>query len=131
MKLLEYLFDKANLFLVALISFFSGTIFTLFFILLFNAPPLGFNMPLSMSLLCGCMASFLFTCIVIQSRRSGVFYKYYYEVEDLIKKASTVEELESIFNNELQKLRGLSMGYPHSLKIVYLMGLIEGKLKTF
>jgi hypothetical protein len=126
MKLFDFLFEKASLLVVALVSFVSGAVIcflTLFVITI----TFHFEIFLYVSLLSGGVFSLLFINMVYEIRKSEIFYNYYDKVVEMVDNAKTIDELENIFDNEVKILRGLSRDGSHTQKITYVLGLIHGK----
>jgi hypothetical protein len=126
MKLFDFLFEKASLLVVGLVSFFFGAVicFLTLFVITITFP---FEIILYVSLLSGGVFSLLFINMVYESRKSEIFYNYYDKVVEMVDNAKTIDELENIFDNEVKILRGLSRGGSHTQKITYVLGLIHGK----
>jgi hypothetical protein len=126
MKLFDFLFEKASLLVVALVSFVSGAVIC-FLTLVIAAITFHFEIFLYVSLFSGVVFSLLFINMVYESRKSEIFYNYYDKVVEMVDNAKTIDELENIFDNEVKILRGLSRGGSHTQKITYVLGLIDGK----
>jgi len=126
MKLFDFLFEKASLLVVGLVSFVSGAVicFLTLFVISITFP---FEIFLYVSLFSGVVFSLLFINMVYESRKSEIFYNYYDKVVEMVDNAKTIDELENIFDNEVKILRGLSRGGSHTQKITYVLGLIHGK----
>jgi hypothetical protein len=129
MKLFDFLFEKASLLVVALVSFVSGAVicFLTLFVIAITFLTFHFEIFLYVSLFSGVVFSLLFINMVYESRKSEIFYNYYDKVVEMVDNVKTIDELENIFDNEVKILRGLSRGGSHTQKITYVLGLIHGK----
>lgn len=74
--------------------------------------------------------SYLITWLIGLARASVKFWEYSKVVAELIEKEnSNLEEMERIFNVEFKKLKGMSMGEPHSREVLRLYTILNTKYK--
>ena len=66
---------------------------------------------------------------VSMSNKSEKFWEYSKEVQALIDKAETKEELGSIYKNEFQTLRDLAQGGPHGTELMKQYTILQTKYK--
>ena len=62
-------------------------------------------------------------------KSSDAFWRYAREIENLIENAETKDELQTIYNNEFQKLVKMQMGKTHSTMLVKLDSTLTTKYK--
>lgn len=67
--------------------------------------------------------------MVSMSNKSEKFWDYSKEVQALIDKAETKEELGSIYKNEFQTLRDLAQGGPHGTELTKQYTILQTKYK--
>lgn len=117
MKFINYIYKKANLFIVFLFGWlFSATmIFVLFYFLTTDNGKLVINSRncFTVAAASGVLFGLMFMMMISLGRRSDKFWEYSEDVSKLIDKAETKKDLESVFNNEFQTLRKLAQGGPH------------------
>jgi hypothetical protein len=132
MKRINHFFEKASLWKVYVVGWFlTGLFMASMFYLLPSSPAL--DMSLGKCLKVGAMAGLMFggmlTAMTSMMRKSSVFWEFAHEVEDKVEKANTKVELESIFENEFQELKKMSMGIPHSQELNKLYHIMKTKHK--
>lgn len=132
MKKINYIFDEAPLWQ----TFIFGWVFTgTFTFLLFQFFPDGTELPrnwflnLKIGFFMGIPFGLMTMLIGSTSRKSNKFWNYAKEVEALIDEAETKEVLQSIFDNEFQKLRKLQQGHPHGSELVKQYTKLKTKYK--
>lgn len=132
MKALNTFFEKAPLWQV----YIFGWLFTAgFTFLLFQFFPDGTESVrnwitnLKIGALMGLPFGLMLFLMASMGRKSTKFWDYAKEVESLIDKAETKEELSSIYKNEFNTLRNLSMGNPHSMELTRLFAILQTKHK--
>jgi hypothetical protein len=77
----------------------------------------------------GILFGLMFMLMISITRKSSKFWDYSKEVESLIGKAETKEELDSIYKGEFQSLRELAQGGPHLSELTRQYTIIQTKYK--
>lgn len=130
MKALNNFLLKAPLWQVYLFGwFFTGGFMASLFYLFPSTPELDFSgiRCLKVGALSGLIFGLAIMLAVLMIRKSSKFWAYAETVEEIIQKASTKEELESIFENEFQTLREMSLGRPHTQELTKLYHIMKTK----
>jgi len=132
MKRLENFLDTASTWKVFIFGWvFSGVLAFLLFQFLPDGTELerdafiNFKIGATMGIILG----LVFALLNSMAKKSQKFWDYSKEVKSLIDKAETKEELSSIYKNEFNTLRNLSMGNPHSMELTRLFAILQTKHK--
>lgn len=115
MKAFNTFFDKTTLWKVFILGWaFTGG-FSFLSFELFSMPEANFNTITNLKIgsTMGIPFGLLVTLMISMSRKSQKFWDYAKEVEALIDKTETKDELSSIWENEFQTLRMLAQGGAH------------------
>ena len=133
MKSINNFFDKAPLWKIYI---FGWTLFSLFTFAMFEWVTIlisGTVLPTIVNLKIGATTGILFglmfMLMISMTRKSSKFWDYSKEVESLIDKAETKEELGSIYKGEFQSLRELAQGGPHISELTRQYTIIQTKYK--
>lgn len=133
MKSINNFFDKAPLWKIYI---FGWTLFSLFTFAMFEWVTIlisGTVLPTIVNLKIGATTGILFglmfMLMISMTRKSSKFWDYSKEVESLIDKAETKEELGSIYKGEFQSLRELAQGGPHLSELTRQYTIIQTKYK--
>lgn len=132
MKTINTFFEKAPLWQIYIFGWLFTTGFTF---LVFQFFPDGTesvrnwitNLKIGASM--GLPFGLMVVLMTSMGRKSTKFWDYAKEVESLIDKSETKEELSSIYKNEFNTLRNLSMGNPHSMELTRLFAILQTKHK--
>ena len=132
MKAINIFFEKAALWKVYIVGwFFTGLFMASMFYFLPGSPELDMSLGncLKVGALSGLVFGGMMTAMVSMMRKSSNFWDFAHEVEAKVEAANTKVELESIFDNEFQELRKMSMGRPHSQELTKLYHIMKTKHK--
>ena len=132
MKTVSNFLEKASLWKVYIAGwFFTGLFMFSLFSLFPSSSDLDFSIGncLKVGALSGLVFGGMMTAMVSMMRKSSNFWDFSHEVEAKVEAANTKVELESIFDNEFQELRKMSMGRPHSQELTKLYHIMKTKHK--
>ena len=136
MKKLNNFLEKAPLWQIYIFGFFvTGSMTTsIFYGIQFIAETGELDFSLKAYIIFGTIMGTLFgliiTLIFSMFRKSQIFWEYSTKVvENLIEKAKTKDELQSIFENQFQELRKKCQGGPQISELRRLYTIIETKSK--
>ena len=132
MKTINNFFEKAALWKVYIAGwFFTGLFMFSLFFLFPSTSDLDFSIGncLKVGAISGLVFGGMMTAMVSMMRSSSKFWDFAHEVELKVEIANTKMELESIFDNEFQELRKMSMGRPHSQELTKLYHIMKTKHK--
>ena len=126
MKFINYIYSKAPMWILYLIGslIMSISSFVLFIISNYSLTLSGsFKSSLTIGLFFG-----LFFCAFMHLIRNDIkFWDSAKNVEELIEKAETREDLENVFKNEFSILRKMNTDIRHSAELTRLHSLIKMK----
>jgi len=132
MKTLNNFLDKAPLWQVYIFGWlFTGAFtFSLFFLIPSNPEmDLSWDKCLKAGALTGLLFGLMVMLMVSMMRKSSDFWKYAEVVEKAIEKANSKEDLEAIFENDFQTLKGMCQGGPHNNELTKLYHIMKTKHK--
>lgn len=75
----------------------------------------------------GFLSAALITSLIWIVRRSWKFWEYAEFIKELSEKAETKDEIESIYKNHFIKLQSISLGQPHSSKLLEIYTILKVK----
>jgi hypothetical protein len=117
MKSINNFFDKAPLWKIYIFGWAFTSLFTFVMFEWFTILIGGTVLPTIVNFKIGATTGILFGLMVMlmvsMMRKSTKFWNYAKEVEELIDKAETKDELGSIWKGEFQSLREQAQGGPH------------------
>jgi hypothetical protein len=136
MNKINQFFDKSPLWQIYIFGwFFTGAfVAALFYGLQLIDPPnskmliTGINC-IKMGALTGILFGLMIMLMVSMMRKSQIFWDYAKEIEGLIEKAETKDELGSIWKGEFQDLRKLAQGGPHLSELTRQYTIMQTKYK--
>jgi hypothetical protein len=136
-KILNNFIDKAPLWQIYIFGWFFTGVFTalIFYGLdrLIDPPNSEILITgikcIKMGAMSGLLFGLMFSLMVSMMRKSQIFWDYVKEVESIVEKAKTKEELDLIFNNEFQDLRKKCQGGPQSTELNRIYTIMKTKYK--
>ena len=133
MKAINNFFDKAPLWKIYIFGWalFSLSTFAMFewVTILISGTVLPTIVNLKIGATTGILFGLMFMLMFSVTRKSNKFWDYSKEVESLIDKAETKEELGSIWKGEFQSLRELAQGGPHLSELTRQYTIMQIKYK--
>jgi len=133
MKSINNFFDKAPLWKIyifgwALTGLFTFSMFEwVTFLVRGTVLPTIVNLKIGATT--GILFGLMFMLMISITRKSNKFWNYSKEVESLIDKAETKEELGSIYKDEFQSLIELAQGGPHQYELKRQYAIMQTKYK--
>jgi hypothetical protein len=133
MKSINNFFDKAPLWKIyifgwALTGLFTFSMFEcVTFLVRGTVLPTIVNLKIGATT--GILLGLMFMLMISITRKSNKFWNYSKEVESLIDKAETKEELGSIYKDEFQSLIELAQGGPHQYELKRQYAIMQTKYK--
>lgn len=133
MKSINNFFDKAPLWKIYIFGWALTGLFTFamfeWVTILISGTVLPTIVNLKIGATTGILFGLMFMLMISMTRKSSKFWDYSKEVESLIDKAETKDDLDLIFNNEFRSLRELSQGGPHYVELKRQYAIIQTKYK--
>ena len=141
MKTINKFLEEAHLFKVFLCGWlFFGSVAFCLFVLLTEIPdpeqfdyikPISTIINIKIGAGIGFVFGLLFMITTSMARKSDKFWNYSKIVEDAVKLAKTKSELKSVYDDELQTLRRMSLGGPQNYKVQEISTIINTKYQGF
>lgn len=133
MKSINNFFDKAPLWKIYIFGWTFSGLFTFamfeWVAILISGTVLPTTVNLKIGATTGILLGLIFMLMILMARKSDKFWAYSKEVESLIDKAETKEELGSIYKGEFQSLRELAQGGPHLSELTRQYAIMQTKYK--
>ena len=133
MKAINNFFNKAPLWKIYIFGWALTGLFTFatfeWVTILISGTVLPTIVNLKIGATTGILLGLMFMLMFSVTRKSNKFWDYSKEVESLIDKAETKEELDSIYKGEFQSLRELGQGGAHLSELTRQYTIMQTKYK--